>query len=46
MHLPSQNYVIMYIDVKEELNERVNGGYLYNVGDNVRYFDDTMREVK
>ena len=46
VHLPSQNYFIMDIDVKEELNERVNGGYLDDVGDNARYFDNTMREVK
>ena len=46
VHLPSQNYVIMDIDVEEELNERVNSVDLDDVGDNARYFDDTMREVK
>ena len=46
VHLPSQNYVILDIDVEEELNERVNGGYFDDFGDNARYFDDKMREVK
>ena len=46
VHLPSKNYVIMNIDVDEELNERVNGGELDGVGDNARYFDDIMRGVK
>ena len=46
VHLPSQNYVIMDIDVEEELNERVNGGGLDDGGDNTRYFDDTMRVFK
>ena len=36
----------MNIDVDEELNERVNGGYFDDFGDNERYFDDKMREVK
>ena len=36
----------MYIDVEEELNDRVNGGYLNDVSDNARYFDDKMREVR
>ena len=34
VHLPSKNYVLMNIDVDEELNERVNGGELDDVGDN------------
>ena len=36
----------MYIDVVEEPNERGNGGYLDDDGDNARYFDDIMKEVK
>ena len=46
VHLLSQNYVIIDIDVEEELNEMVNCGYLDDGGDNARYSDDTMREVK
>ena len=46
VHLPSQNGVIVEIDVEEELNERGNGGDLDDVGDNARYFDNTMREVE
>ena len=46
MHLPSHNYVIMDIYADEELNEMVNGGDLDDGGDNARYFDDSVREVK
>ena len=46
VHLPSQNYFIIDIDVEEELNERVNGGYLYDVGEKAKYLNNTMREVK
>ena len=37
VHLPSQNYVIMDINVEEGLNERVNCGDLDDGGDNARY---------
>ena len=43
VHLPSQNDLIVDIGVQEELNERVNGGDLYDVGGDARDFDDTMR---
>ena len=33
MNTPSQNYVIMNINVEEELNERRNGGDLDDDGD-------------
>ena len=44
VHLPTQNDVILDIDAEEELNSKVNGGDLYEHGENVRDFDDTMRE--
>ena len=43
MHLPSQYYLIVEIDVEEELNERVNGGDSVDDGDGTRYFDDSIR---
>ena len=36
VHLPIQNDVIVYIDVEKELNERLNGGDLYDYGDDAR----------
>ena len=45
VHLPSQNGVIVEIDVEEALNERGDDGYLYYDGENAIYFDYTMREV-
>ena len=44
VHLPSQNYVIMEIDVEEELNERRNGWDLDDVCDDAREFDDKTRK--
>ena len=46
VHLPSQNCVVVDIDVEEQLNERVNGGYSDDDGDYVRDFDDIMRGVE
>ena len=43
---PSHNYVIMEIDVEDELNDMVSRGYLHDGGYNVRYSDNTIREVK
>ena len=45
VHIPSQNYVILCLDMEEELNERGNGRGLDDVGDNARDFHDTMREL-
>ena len=39
VHLPSQNYVIIDIDVEEDLNERVNCRDLDDGGDNARYLE-------
>ena len=36
VHLLSHNYVIVKIDVEEELNERLNGGDSDDDGDNAR----------
>ena len=44
--LQSQNDSIVDIDMEKELNERRNGGYLDDYGDNARYFDVIRREVK
>ena len=44
VHLPSQNDVIIEMDVEEELNEMLNFGDLDYDGDKARDFDDTMRE--
>ena len=46
VHLPINNDAIVDIDVEEELNERGNGGDLYDDGENAREFDDTMRGVE
>ena len=46
LHLPSKNDVIIDIDVEEELKERGNCGDLDDYGDDARYFNNTMREVK
>ena len=46
VHIPSQNDVIMDIDMEEELNERENGGGLDDCGNDKIDFDDTMREVE
>ena len=45
MHLPSQNDVVLDIDVEEEMNESGNGGDSDDDGYNAREFDDTTREV-
>ena len=43
VHLPSQNGIIMEINVEEKLNERGNCGDLYGDGNNARDSEDTMR---
>ena len=45
LHLISQNDAIVYIDVEEKRNERVNGGDLDDNGEDAREFEDKMREV-
>ena len=45
VHLPSQNDVIVDIDVNKEMNKRVNGRYFDVDGKDARDFDDTMWEV-
>ena len=46
VHLLSQNYIIVDIDVEEELNERVNVDNLDDDRDNERNFDDSIRGVE
>ena len=46
VHLPGHNCFIVDIDFEEELSERVNGGNLYDDGNDVQYFDDSMREFE
>ena len=42
VHLPSQNYVIVDIDVEEEMNERVDIVDQDDFFKNTIYFDNTM----
>ena len=46
VYLPSHNGFIMDIDVEEELNDRLNGGYPDDDYDGARDFENTMREVE
>ena len=43
VRLPSHNYVILDIDVEEELDESVNGS---DLDDDARDFENKMREFK
>ena len=45
VHLPSNNGVVLDIDVEEELNERGNYGDSDDYNNDARDFDDTRREV-
>ena len=42
VHLPNQNYFILYIDMEEELNKRVNGGNSDYYGGDEIDFGGTM----
>ena len=46
VHLQNQNDFKMEMDVKEELNERGNGGDLDDDGDYTTDLENTMRKVK
>ena len=46
VRLPSQNDVIVGIDLEEKLNERVNGGDLDDGGDYARNFGIKMSEFE
>ena len=45
VHLPNQNDLVLDIEVEEDMNQRLNSGYLDGDGYNARDFDDTMIKV-